>query len=112
MIENDIVYMKDLIQNQYFPEAKSLSILWKNNEVNVSWNNIFISPYQLYYEVSAGAVEASINILQWQETTNTNITFGIPSSVGAISGLPIHVTIRSVSVGGFAAVKVGSFKLP
>ena len=92
--------------------SKKLTLNWVNKKVTASWNSVFTSLHPLYYEVSAGSVQAGVNIIQWQETNQTSIMFGIPSSVLVKSGLPVHVTVRAVSVGGFTAVKIGNFTLP
>jgi hypothetical protein len=66
----------------------------------------------LYYEISAGSYEVGVNILQWQFTNQTSITFGIPVSVKADSGLDVYVYIRAISTGGFYGQKGGHFKIP
>ncbi|XP_063415906.1 uncharacterized protein LOC134697555 [Mytilus trossulus] len=92
--------------------SKNLGLSWIDNKVVVSWDTIFSSDDALFYEVSSGSAQAGVNIIQWQETSNTSITFGIPASVSASSGLPVHVTVKAVSIGGHSAVKVGQFILP
>ncbi|CAC5370733.1 unnamed protein product [Mytilus coruscus] len=92
--------------------TKTLTINWMNNKVDVSWDNIFTSDSDLFYEVSSGSTQGGVNIMQWQETRQTSITFGIPSSVPVTTGLPVHVTVTAISVTGFSAVKTGSFKIP
>lgn len=83
-----------------------------NNKVVVSWDNIFTSDNDLFYEVSSGSTQGGVNIIQWLETRQTSITFGFPSSIPVTTGLPVHVTVTAISVSGFSAVKTGSFKLP
>ncbi|CAG2234222.1 unnamed protein product [Mytilus edulis] len=92
--------------------SKNLGLSWIDNKVVVSWDTIFSSDDALFYEVSSGSAQAGVNIIQWQETSNTSITFGIPASVSASTGLPVHVTVKAVSIGGHSAVKVGQFILP
>ena len=100
------------ITSLLFTDAKTLGISWLNNEVVVSWGDIFTSGQCLYYEISAGSYEAGVNILQWQFTNQTSITFGIPVSVKADSGLDVYVYIRAISTGGFYGQKGGHFKIP
>ncbi|XP_076117799.1 uncharacterized protein LOC143085385 [Mytilus galloprovincialis] len=92
--------------------SKNLGLSWIDNKVVVSWDTIFSSDDALFYEVSSGSAQSGVNIIQWQETSNTSITFGIPASVSASTGLPVHVTVKAVSIGGHSAVKVGQFILP
>ncbi|CAC5416612.1 unnamed protein product [Mytilus coruscus] len=66
----------------------------------------------LFYEVSSDSAQAGVDIIQWQETSNTSKTFGIPASVSATAGLTVHVTVIAVSIGGRSAVKVGQLILP
>lgn len=91
--------------------AKKLGIAWINQNVVVSWNDVFRSNNHLYYEVSAGSYEAGCNIVQWQFTNQTSVTFGIPPSVRAEAGLNIYVIVRAISVGGFYAQKDGKITL-
>ncbi|CAC5386468.1 unnamed protein product [Mytilus coruscus] len=92
--------------------TKTLTINWINKQVVVSWDNIFTSDNDIFYEVSSGSTLGGVNIIQWQETNQTSITFGIPASVAAITGLPVYVTVTAISIGGFLAVRTDTFKLP
>ncbi|XP_052067298.1 uncharacterized protein LOC127706680 [Mytilus californianus] len=92
--------------------SKSLYFSYLNNEVVVSWGNIFTSDHSLYYEISAGSFQSGANIIQWQFTNQSSITFGIPATVKAETGTAIYVNVRAISVGGYYAQKAGSFKLP
>ncbi|XP_076113973.1 uncharacterized protein LOC143082259 [Mytilus galloprovincialis] len=92
--------------------SKSLGLSYINNEVVVSWGDVFTSDYSLYYEVSAGSFQSGVNIIQWQFSNQTSITFGIPASVKTETGTAIYVNVRAISVGGYYAQKDGSFKLP
>ncbi|CAG2222618.1 unnamed protein product [Mytilus edulis] len=92
--------------------SKSLGLSYLNNEVVVSWGDVFTSDYSLYYEVSAGSFQSGVNIIQWQFTNQTSITFGIPASVKTETGTAIYVNVRAISVGGYYAQKTGNFKLP
>ncbi|VDH94728.1 Hypothetical predicted protein [Mytilus galloprovincialis] len=92
--------------------SMNLALSWIDNKVVVSWDTIFRSEDALFYEVSSGSAQAGVDIIQWQETSNTSITFGIPASVSATTGLTVHVTVTAVSIGGHSAVKIGQFVLP
>ena len=93
-------------------DSKSISVSWINNELVVSWNDIFTSIDQLFYEVSAGTMEGGVNIIQWQYTNQTSITFGIPPTVTVATGLKVHVTVGAITVGGNYGFKTGSITLP
>ncbi|XP_062616047.1 uncharacterized protein LOC134277752 [Saccostrea cucullata] len=93
---------------------KEMIVNWHSgkNEFTVFWGGIFSSAYPLYYEVSAGTVEGGSDILQWLETTSTNVTFGLPLSVTNWEGLHAHIFVRAISVGGeFNNIK-GFIRLP
>ncbi|XP_071123054.1 uncharacterized protein [Mytilus edulis] len=92
--------------------SKSLGLSYLNNEVVVSWGDVFTSDYSLYYEISAGSFQSGVNIIQWQFTNQTSITFGIPATVKTETGTAIYVNVRAISVGGYYAQKTGNFKLP
>ena len=96
----------------FFTGTKNMDISWVNEQVIVSWDQIFTSSGDIFYEVSAGSSSSGVNIIQWQETNQTSITFGIPASVSTKSGLPVYITVRGVSDGGYSAVKTGKFVLP
>lgn len=89
-----------------------MSVLWTENKFMASWEGIFLSDHQLYYEVSAGTHDSGVNILQWQYTNQTSVTFGLPGSVQASSGLKVHITIGAVSTGGFYNFVKGTVILP
>lgn len=96
----------------YFLESERLSVSWATNQVIASWSSIFTSNHHLFYEVSAGTYENGVNILQWQYTNQTSVTFGIPLSIQVSKGLKIYLIIRAVSTGGFYNHIKGDFTLP
>ena len=71
-----------------------------NEEYTLSWDDIFVSQYPLFYEVSVGTSEGGCDILQWQETTGTSITFGLPPTISDISKLTLHVFVRAIDASG------------
>ena len=83
-----------------------------NSQFTISWSDIFSSDQYLYYEISAGSHEAGVNILQWQFTNETSVTFGIPLSVKLKTGFNVFIQVRAISVGGFHQQKTGKFKIP
>jgi hypothetical protein len=89
-------------------------VSWREDrkEFTVIWDEVFSSPYPLYYEVSAGTVEGGSDVLLWQETTSTKITFGLPHSITSWSGLHAHVFVRAVGVGGVYEDIKGYIQLP
>ena len=95
-----------------FLDSKSISVSWINSELVVSWNDIFTSIEELFYEVSAGTMEGGVNIIQWQYTNQTSITFGIPPTVTVSTGLKVYVTVGAITVGGNYDFKTGSITLP
>jgi hypothetical protein len=60
-----------------------------NSQFTISWSDMFSSDQYLYYEISAGSHEAGVNILQWQFTNETSVTFGIPLSVKLETGFNV-----------------------
>lgn len=71
-----------------------------NEEFTVSWNDVFISQYPLFYEVTVGTVEGGSDILQWQETKLTSVKFRLPPTIKKTSKLSLHVYVRAISAGG------------
>lgn len=69
-------------------------------EFTVSWEDVFISQYPLFYEVTVGTVEGGSDILQWQETKLTSVKFGLPPTVKNSSKLSLHIYVRAISAGG------------
>jgi hypothetical protein len=54
----------------------------------------------MFYEVSAGKVMGGGEIIQWQETRDTSITFNLPPTITSWSGLKVYVMVRAVAAGG------------
>ena len=71
-----------------------------NKEYTLSWDGIFVSEFPLFYEVSVGTVEGGCDILQWQETTRTYITFGFPPTITNMYKISLYVYVRAISAGG------------
>ena len=78
----------------------ALDIVTTDRTVNVSWKKLFSTHQYIFYEVSAGTVLGSADIIQWQETKNTFIEFAIPSQIKSLSGLIIYVTVRGINDNG------------
>lgn len=71
-----------------------------NEEFTVSWEDVFISQYPLFYEVTVGTVEGGSDILQWQETKLTSAKFRLPPTIKKSSVVSLHVNVRAISAGG------------
>ncbi|XP_062579853.1 uncharacterized protein LOC134241846 [Saccostrea cucullata] len=94
--------------------TNQMTITWSagNKQFTVSWDGIFSSPHPLFYEVSAGKVIGGGEIVQWQETTQTSITFGLPPAITSWSRLKVYVMVRAVAAGGKYEDSVGDITLP
>jgi hypothetical protein len=68
------------------------------SQVYTTWTDVFTSSYPMFYEVSAGDLLGSGNILQWQETRQTYLNFRLLERPA--SGVDIHVTLRAISPSG------------
>jgi len=84
----------------FFPVDSALDIITTDRTVKVSWKKLFSTHQYIFYEVSAGTVLGSADIIQWQETKNTFIEFAIPPQIKSLSGLIIYVTIRGINDNG------------
>ena len=71
-----------------------------NGEYTLSWADIFVSQHPLFYAVSVGTVEGGCDILQWQETTGTSITFGLPPTITNMYKVSLYVYVRAINAGG------------
>jgi len=80
--------------------------------MTVAWSEVYSSEHSLYYEVSAGTVVGGGDILQWMETTDTSVTFGLPRTVKDPANLKVFVVVRAISVSGLSLNKSGSITLP
>ncbi|XP_061181031.1 uncharacterized protein LOC133189645 [Saccostrea echinata] len=94
--------------------SKQLSLTWHdgNKEFVVSWDGIFTSSHPLRFEVSAGTALGGGNIIQWQETRATSITFGLPESVTGTSRLKVYMIVRAITAGGDYSDILGTITLP
>lgn len=84
----------------FSPVDSALDIVATDRSVKVSWKKLFSTHQYIFYEVSAGTVLGSADIIQWQETKNTFIEFAIPPQIKSLSGLIIYVTIRGINDNG------------
>ena len=84
----------------FFPVDSALDIVATDRSVKVSWKKLFSTHQYIFYEVSAGTVLGSADIIQWQETKNTFIEFAIPPQIKSFTGLIIYVTIRGINDNG------------
>jgi hypothetical protein len=62
--------------------------------------------------VSAGTALGGSNIVQWQETRASSITFSMPGSVTSTSRLKVYVIVRAIAAGGNYDDIQGSIILP
>ncbi|XP_055997828.1 uncharacterized protein LOC125647098 [Ostrea edulis] len=94
--------------------SQQLSVTWRNThkELVVSWDGIFSSQHPLRFEVSAGTSLGGSNIIQWQETRATSITFIMPGSVTSTSRLKVYMIVRAIAAGGNYEDIQGSIVLP
>ncbi|KAK3101031.1 hypothetical protein FSP39_000383, partial [Pinctada imbricata] len=94
--------------------SQKLAVLWNtpNKEFTVSWDGIFSSPHSLYYEVSAGKVKGGGEIVQWLETNETSVTFGLPPAINNWANLDVFIFVRAIAAGGLFEDVHGEIKLP
>ncbi|XP_063399976.1 uncharacterized protein LOC134684607 [Mytilus trossulus] len=92
--------------------SKQVIIEWHDNKFNVLWENVFSSSETLWYEISAGTFRGGSNIVQWLETTNQNIEFGMPSSITEPAGIYVFVLVRAVSASGLYTDADADIQLP
>lgn len=98
----------------FFAATQKMTITWSadKKEFTVSWNGMFSSPHPLFFEVSAGKVQGGGEIIQWQETTQTSITFALPPAITSWSGLKVYVMVRAIAAGGLYEDAAGVITLP
>lgn len=77
-----------------------LNVSINNRTVQISWKDLFSEDKDSFYEVSAGTFVGSADIIQWQETKNTFITFFIPPRIKSIKGLTSYITVRGIYANG------------
>lgn len=104
-----IRFCNALRRNLFYKAGNTLVHSWHagSEEFTVSWKDVFISQYSLFYEISVGTVDGGSDVLQWQETTSTSIKFGLPPGFEKFSKLSLHVFVRAISAGGtFEDIKI------
>lgn len=79
-----------------------INITWNSTreEVTVSWQDVFFSALPLYYEVSAGTVRGGGDIIQWQETSSTELIFTLTKDDVGEYGKDIFVVVRAITLSG------------
>lgn len=85
------------------PKVKAdIKMEWSRSleEVTVSWSDVFQSDSPLYYEVSAGSVRGSGDILQWQETSSTELVFTLKQEDIGLYGKTIYAIVRAITLSG------------
>ncbi|VDI80173.1 Hypothetical predicted protein [Mytilus galloprovincialis] len=80
--------------------SSTLHVSINNRTVHISWKDVFCEDRDTFYEVSAGTFVGSADIIQWQETKNTFITFFIPPRIKSIKGLTSYITVRGIYANG------------
>ncbi|KAL5006988.1 hypothetical protein ScPMuIL_015794 [Solemya velum] len=77
--------------------------------LTLTWEAIFKSAHPVYYEVSVGNLQGAADVVQWQETKATRMTFSVPRPSYADTK-QIVVTVRSINPGGcFSDATVEAF---
>nr|XP_034314147.1 uncharacterized protein LOC105348718 isoform X1 [Crassostrea gigas] len=94
--------------------SKELSMTWRGSdkEFDVSWDSIFSSQHLLRFEVSAGTAQGGSDIVQWQETLSTRVTFRLPNSIISTSRLKVYMIVRAIAAGGGYTDITGIIILP
>ncbi|XP_078321865.1 uncharacterized protein LOC111103999 isoform X3 [Crassostrea virginica] len=102
LTSEEVPYNMTAIHNKPVKKGTTLKHSWHagNEEYTLSWDNIFVSQHPLFYEVSVGTVEGGCDILQWQETTGTSITFGLPPTITNMYKVSLYVYVRAINAGG------------
>lgn len=80
---------------------KKIKYKWnkRSNQLTITWDHVFHSEHPLFYEVSAGSYEGAADVLQWQETMETQAIFVVPQPRYSDSK-QIFLTVRSISPSG------------
>ena len=89
-------------------------MIWReaDQKVDVTWDDVFSSAHPLRFEVSAGTSLGGSDIIQWQETLATNITFGLPATITSTSLLKVYMVVRAIAAGGNYEDVLGLIVLP
>ncbi|XP_078334035.1 uncharacterized protein LOC111124258 [Crassostrea virginica] len=95
-------------------DSKELSMIWReaDQKVAVTWDDVFSSAHPLRFEVSAGTTLGGSDIIQWQETLATSITFGLPATITSTSLLKVYMVVRAIAAGGNYEDVLGLIVLP
>ena len=89
-------------------------MIWRGSDkkFDVTWDDVFSSAHPLRFEVSAGTSLGGSDIIQWQETLSTSITFGLPATITSTSLLKVYMVVRAIAAGGNYEDVVGTIVLP
>ena len=89
-------------------------MIWReaDQKVDVTWDDVFSSAHSLRFEVSAGTSLGGSDIIQWQETLATSITFGLPATITSTSLLKVYMVVRAIAAGGNYEDVLGTIVLP
>ena len=66
----------------------------------MTWSDVFHSTSPLYYEVSAGTVKGGGDIIQWQETRNTELIFKLARNDIGQYGNTLYAVVRAITLSG------------
>ncbi|XP_052707847.1 uncharacterized protein LOC128183063 isoform X2 [Crassostrea angulata] len=102
LASDKVIYNLTAVHSKPTKKGSTLVHSWHtgNEEFTVSWEDVFISQYPLFYEVTVGTVEGGSDILQWQETKLTSVKFRLPPTIKKSSVVSLHVNVRAISAGG------------
>ena len=82
-----------------FSDSTNLSFgSLSSDNIHLTWDDLFVFPHPLFYEVSVGSVNGSADILQWQETTDPNLTLNLDTDRTIAKEL--FVTVRGITPSG------------
>ncbi|WAR06111.1 hypothetical protein MAR_021480 [Mya arenaria] len=73
----------------------------KTLKAKAEWSNVFDSTHPLYYEVTLRQENGEGDLIQWQETTNTEIEVMLKKDDISSSGSTLKFSIRAINHAGY-----------
>ncbi|WAR05722.1 hypothetical protein MAR_021091 [Mya arenaria] len=73
----------------------------KTLKAKAEWSNVFDSTHPLYYEVTLRQENGEGDLIQWQETTNTEIEVTLKKDDISSSGSTLKFSIRAINHAGY-----------